>query len=58
MPKVIINEVDQSRYIAPGNEAPVVILVPGTASFGPVFTKENPKVHTFVGANANTKLTS
>ncbi len=51
MPKVIINEVDQSRYIAPGNEAPVVILVPGTASFGPVFTKENPKVHTFVGAN-------
>lgn len=51
MPKVIINEVDQSRYIAPGNEAPVVILVPGTASFGPVFTAENPQVHTFVGAN-------
>lgn len=51
MPKVIINEVDQSRYIAPGNEAPVVILVPGTASFGPVFTSENPQVHTFVGSN-------
>ena len=42
MPKVIVNEVDQSRYVAPGNNAPMVVLVPGTASFGPTFTETNP----------------
>ncbi len=51
MPKVIINEIDQSRYVAPGQTAPMVVLVPGTASFGPVFTTENPQVITFAGKN-------
>lgn len=51
MPKISINEIDQSRYIAPGNNVPVVVLIPGTASFGPEFTADNPQVSTYVGAN-------
>lgn len=50
MPKVTINEIDQSRYVQSGGVAPMVVLVPGTASFGPVFSKESPEVHTFSGA--------
>lgn len=51
MPKITVNEVDQSRYIAPGSTAPLVVLVPGTASFGPTFTAENPRTSTFEGAS-------
>lgn len=50
MPKVTINEIDQSRYIQSGASAPMVVLVPGTASFGPVFDELNPSVVSFSGA--------
>ena len=50
MPKVTINEIDQSRYVQSGASAPMVVLVPGTASFGPVFNELNPSVVSFSGA--------
>lgn len=50
MPKVTINEIDQSRYVQSGASAPMVVLVPGTASFGPVFDELNPSVVSFSGA--------
>lgn len=50
MPKVTINEIDQSRYVASTTAPPMVVLVPGTASFGPVFDELNPAVTTFSGA--------
>ena len=49
MPKVTINEIDQSRYVQAGASAPMVVLVPGTASFGPVFDELNPSVVSFSG---------
>ena len=33
MPKVTINEIDSSRYVAPSENVPMTVLVPGTASF-------------------------
>lgn len=51
MPKTTINEIDSSRYTSNQANAPMVILIPGTASFGPVFTATNPKVSTFSGTN-------
>lgn len=49
MPRININEIDSSRYVNPAESAPMTVLVPGTASFGPVFTSDNPEVFTFVG---------
>lgn len=49
MPRININEIDSSRYVNPAESAPMTVLVPGTASFGPVFTSNNPEVFTFVG---------
>lgn len=36
MPKTTINEIDNSRFVASNTTAPMVVVVPGTASFGPV----------------------
>ena len=52
MPKITVNEIDNSRYVSPSKSAPMVVLVPGTASFGPVFTANSPAVSTFVGEDA------
>ena len=49
MPRININEIDSSRYVNPAESAPMTVLVPGTASFGPVFTSDSPEVFTFVG---------
>ena len=49
MPKVTINEIDSSRYVAPSENVPMTVLVPGTASFGPTFNSENPKTSVFNG---------
>ena len=49
MPKVTINEIDQSRYVVSNTAPAMVVLVPGTASFGPVFSELNPAVTTFSG---------
>lgn len=52
MPRITVNEIDSSRYVSPTKSAPMVVLVPGTASFGPVFSATSPAVSTFVGADA------
>lgn len=52
MPRITVNEIDSSRYVSPSESAPMVVLVPGTASFGPVFSDANPAVTTFVGEDA------
>lgn len=52
MPKITVNEIDNSRYVSPSESAPMTVLVPGTASFGPVFSAEYPAVSTFVGEDA------
>lgn len=49
MPKITINEIDSSRYVSPTKNAPMTVLVPGTASFGPVFSQYSPNVSTFNG---------
>lgn len=52
MPKININEVDLSRYTAPNSDAPMTVLVPGTASFGPVVSDNNPSFTIFSGENS------
>lgn len=49
MPKVTINEIDSSRYVAPSADAPMTVLVPGTASFGPTFDSIDPRTSVFTG---------
>ena len=49
MPRTTINEVDKSRFSPAYTAAPMTILVPGTASFGPVATSEYPEVTSFAG---------
>lgn len=58
MPKTTINEVDNSRYAPSYTQAPMTVLVPGTASFGPIAALENSILVPFSGGESITDFYS